>query len=86
MADLIFDPEGFPRPSGTAPPMPSPEAQSWAWDAGYAAGAAGSPPMPPREFAGLAKLWGDGWRTAAEKRKPSGWTATDIDFDWKEGR
>ena len=81
MAD--FDVEGFPRPTGT-PPSVSQDAVAWAREVGYLAGAAGWPPTPPPGFAPLAKPWCDGWRLAAEKRKPSGWREADIDFDWKE--
>lgn len=68
-----------PPPVGGA----SPEALSAAFDAGRAAGSAGHPPTPPAHYAILAAKWSEGWQRGAERRKPSGWRALNIDYEWK---
>ena len=68
------------------PPTPaaSDEGLAWARQMGQHAGAAGGPPIPPAEFAVYNRAWTEGWRAGNGRRKPSGWSSMEIDFDWRE--
>jgi hypothetical protein len=69
-----------------SPPLPAPadEAIAWARQAGHASGSAGSPPVPSGWCAIYSKAWTEGWREGNARRKPSGWSAMQIDYEWKD--
>ena len=65
-------------------PQPTDEAIGWARACGREAGIQGSPPVPSGWCAIYSKAWTEGWREGNARRKPSGWSAMQIDYEWKD--